>query len=177
MNLLRRSLIWVVLGLGVLAIVVAGIGMTMEADYQVTRQATFASTPEEIWTIINRFDQTPRWRSDVHGVGLEPGTPIRFVELGDGGPLPLEVQEQEPLQKLVLVAEDPTLRFYGTWTFEFEASEEGTRLSITERGHIDNPLHRFVARTFGDPSETVSTYLVDLGRHLGEEIVPQAPEG
>jgi len=177
MNLLRRSLIWVVVGLGALAIAIAGIGMTMEADHAVTRQATFASTPEEIWTIINRFDQTPRWRSDVHGVELEAGTPIRFVELGDGGPLPLEVQEQEAPNKLVLVAEDPTLRFSGTWTFEIEATEEGTRLSITERGHIDNPLHRFVARTFGDPSETVSTYLVDLGRRVGEEVVPRAAEG
>jgi hypothetical protein len=28
-----------------------------------------------------------------------------------------------------------------------------------------------------DPAATATTYLVDLGRHLGQEVTPEAPAG
>lgn len=177
MDKLRRIAIYAVLALVALALIAAGIGATMDPDHVVAREATFARTPEEVWSVITRFDQTPTWRSNVDGVQIESGDPIMFVEMNEQGPLPLEVTEQEAPTKMVLEATDYTLPFTGKWTFELAAVEGGTTLKITERGTIHNPLFRFVARVFSDPAETAETYLVDLGKHLGEEVTPAAPAG
>ncbi|MCB9716071.1 MAG: SRPBCC family protein [Myxococcales bacterium] len=177
MDKLRRIAIWGVLALGALALVATGIGATMEPSHTVTREAVYSQTPQEVWAVITRFDQEASWRSDVEAVQIESGHPIRFVEMNDQGPLPLEVKEQEAPTKMVLVANDPSLPFTGTWTFVLAPVEGGTRLSVTEHGTVNNPLFRFVARVFSDPAATSETYLVDLGRHFGQEVVPQAPAG
>lgn len=153
----------------------AGIGLFLEPGHTATRQAVYARTPDELWDVITRFDLTPEWRSDVDAIDIESGDPIRFVELGEQGPVPYEVTEQERPHRLVLMTSDPELPFSGSWTFELEPEGGGTRLTITERGTIDNPLFRFMARTFMDPAATANTYLVDLGAHLGQEVTPQAP--
>jgi uncharacterized protein YndB with AHSA1/START domain len=173
MNKLHKLILWAFIAVVGATLVMAGVGATMEPSHVASRQAVYARTPEEVWDVITRFDQAPRWRTDVDAVEIEAGDPIRFVEMGAQGPLPLEVTEQERPHRLVLMAADPSLPFTGSWTFELEAVEGGTRLTVTERGSIDNPLFRFVARLFMDPASTVTTYLVDLGHHLGEDVTPQ----
>jgi uncharacterized protein YndB with AHSA1/START domain len=175
MNNLRKLALWAFLAVVGATVLAAGIGMFLEPSHVASRQAVFARTPEEVWDVITRFDRSPQWRTDVDAVEIESGDPIRFVEMGPQGPLPLEVTEQERHQRLVLMAADPSLPFTGSWTFELEPVDGGTRLTITERGTVDNPLFRFMARLFMDPSATATTYLVDLGRHFGEEVTPQVP--
>lgn len=175
MNKLRKLALWAFIAVVVAMLVMAGIGATLEPTHVATRQAVYARTPEEVWAVISRFDQSPEWRTDVDGVVIESGDPIRFVEMGPQGPVPLEVTEQERPHKQVLTTADPTLPFSGTWTFELAAVAQGTRLTVTEVGTLDNPLFRFVSRVFMDPAATASTYLVDLGRHFGEEVTPAPP--
>lgn len=175
MNKLRKLALWAFVGVVALVLAMAGIGATMEPSHVAARQAVYARSPDELWDVITRFDRTPSWRTDVDAIELESGDPIRFVEMGPQGPLPLEVTEQERPRRLVLTAADPSLPFSGTWTFELQPTDGGTRLTITERGTIDNPLFRFMARLFMDPSATATTYLTDLGRHLGEDVTPQPP--
>ena len=175
MNKLRKLALGAFLAVVVVTVLAAVIGMFLEPTHVASRQAVFARTPEEVWKVITRFDRTPQWRSDIDAVEIESGDPIRFVEMGPQGPLPLEVTEQERPSKLVLMATDPSLPFTGSWTFVLEPVDSGTRLTITERGTIDNPLFRCMARLFMDPSATATPYLVDLGRHVGEEVTPQPP--
>lgn len=175
MEKLRKLALWgfvAVVGLTVLAAV---IGMFLEPGHVATRQAVYARPPGELWDVVTRFDLTPQWRSDVDAVDIESGDPIRFVELGEQGPVPYEVTEQDRPRRLVLMTADPELPFSGSWTLELEPVEGGTRLTLTERGTVDNPLYRFMARTFMDPAATATTYLVDLGRHLGQEVTPAPP--
>lgn len=175
MNKLRKLALWAfLLVLGVTALA-AGIGMFLEPSHVATREAVYARTPDEVWDVIIRFDRAPQWRSDVEAVEIESGDPIRFIEVSDQGPVPFEVTEQERPTKLVLMIADPELPFSGSWTFVLAPVDGGTRLTITERGRIDNPLFRFMARAFMDPAATANTYLVDLGRHFGEQVTPQAP--
>lgn len=177
MNKLQKLALWAFLAVAGLVIVAAVIGAFLEPSHVATRSAVLARTPDEVWQVITRFDRTPEWRSDVDFVQIESGDPIRFVELSDQGPVPFEVTEQERPTKLVLMTADPELPFSGSWTFELAPAPGGTRLTITERGTIDNPLMRFAARVFMDPAATATTYLVDLGRHLGQEVTPEAPAG
>ena len=155
--------------------IAAVAGLMMDANHAVTREAVYSRSPEEIWSVITRFDETPTWRSDVQSVRIESGAPVRFVELGGQGPLPLEVTEHDAPRRLVLMASDLDLPFSGSWTFELAKVDGGTRLSITESASIGNPIVRFVSHTFLDPADMAETYLVDLGRHLGEEVSPQPP--
>lgn len=175
MHKLRTLVLWAFVAVVGLVVLMAIVGATMEPSHVATRQAVLARTPDEVWDVITRFDETPSWRTDVDAVEIESGDPIRFVELGAQGPLPMEVTEQERPRRLVLMAMDPSLPFTGAWTFELEPVDGGTRLTITERGTIGNPLFRFVGRLFMDPAATVNTYLVDLGRHFGQELTPQPP--
>jgi uncharacterized protein YndB with AHSA1/START domain len=174
-NKLGKLALWAFLGVVAATLVAAVIGATMEKSHVATRQAVYARTPNEVWEVITRFDRTAQWRTDVDAVEIESGDPIRFVEMGPQGPLPLEVTEQDPPHKLVLLAADASLPFSGSWTFELAPVEGGTRLTITEQGSIDNPLFRFMARVFMDPAGTANTYLVDLGHHFGEEVTPAPP--
>lgn len=175
MNKLRKLALLAFIAVVVAMLVMAGIGATLEPTQVATRQAVFGRTPEEVWVVISRFDRSPEWRTDVDGVVIESGAPIRFVEMGPQGPVPLEVTEQERPHKQVLMTADPTLPFSGAWTYELVPVDEGTRLTLTEERTLDNPLYRFVARVFMDPAATVDTYLVDLGRHFGEDVQPAPP--
>jgi uncharacterized protein YndB with AHSA1/START domain len=174
-NKLGKLALWAFLVVVVATLVAAVIGATLEESHVATRQAVYARTPNEVWAVITRFDRTADWRTDVDAVEIESGDPIRFVEMGPQGPLPLEVTEQERPHKLVLLAADASLPFSGSWTFELAPVEGGTRLTVTEQASIDNPLFRFMARVFMDPADTANTYLVDLGHHFGEEVTPAPP--
>lgn len=175
MNKLRTLALWAFFAMVGVTALAAGIGMFLEPSHVATREAVYARTPDEVWDVIIRFDRAPQWRSDVEAVEIESGDPIRFIEVSDQGPVPFEVTEQERPTKLVLMIADPELPFSGSWTFVLAPIDGGTRLTITERGSIDNPLFRFMARAFMDPAATANTYLVDLGRQFGEQITPQAP--
>ncbi len=177
MKTLRRILLWAVVALVVLALVATAIGFTFEEDHVVAREAVYTQSPKRIWSVINRFDLAADWRSDVDAVVIESNDPIRFIEMQSTGPLPMEVVEQEAPEKLVVMIADPDLPFSGTWTFELSPVDNGTRLTITERGAVSNPLMRFMARTFMDPNATADTYLVDLGLYLGDNVTPAAKEG
>lgn len=175
MNKLRTLAIGSFIGVVALLVVATVVGLLMEPGHTVTRQATYAVAPEQLWQVITRFDQTPSWRSDIEAVQIESGDPIRFVEMGSQGPMPMEVTEQEAPRRMVIMASDPSLPFTGSWIFELRPAEDGTRLTLTEQGSIANPLFRFVAHVFMDPAESTDTYLVDLGRHLGQDVTPEPP--
>ncbi len=175
MDKLRPLLIGSIVALIALVVVAAVGGMLMEPSHTVTREATYAQAPEQLWRTITRFDETPKWRSTVQSVQLESGTPVRFVEMGDDGPVPMEVTEYDAPRRLVLMSTNPDMPFSRAWTIELTPVEDGTRVTLTESASIENPMVRFVSHTFLDPAEPTNTYLIDLGRHLGEAVTPQPP--
>jgi hypothetical protein len=65
---------------------------------------------------------------------------------------------------------DPKLPFGGTWTYEVIPSEGGTRLRITERGEVYNPIFRFISHFIIGQTRTMDEYLAALGRKYGEAI-------
>lgn len=97
-------------------------------------------------------DGRPAWReTDQHGQVI-----------------PFEVIEWNPRQKLVTRIADPNLPFGGTWTFELEPSHSGTTLRITERGVVNNPIFRFMARFVFGYTATMEEYLHSLGKKFGD---------
>jgi hypothetical protein len=76
------------------------------------------------------------------------------------------IVEQAPPRRLVTRVADPELPYGGTWTFELEPEESGTRLTITERGQIHNPIFRVIARFVFGYAATMESYLDELEARL-----------
>jgi hypothetical protein len=47
-----------------------------------------------------------------------------------------------------------------------------TRVTITERGWVSNPLFRFVSRFIMGQTSSMETYLRSLGKHFGRATTP-----
>jgi hypothetical protein len=171
---------WVFIVLGVLALLVASafaIGFVVPREHTASRAAVYQQPPAAIWEAITRFEDFPRWRSGLEGVRAHQtssGTRA-WVETSSFGDLPLEVVEEEAEQKLVLRIASADLPFGGTWTYLLEPAGEGTRLTITEHGFIDNALFRFMARFVFGYTKTIEDYLLDLGRKFGQEVALESP--
>ena len=46
-----------------------------------------------------------------------------------------------------------------TWTFELAADADGTRVTLTERGEVDNPIFRFLSRFVFGQTGTIDSCL------------------
>jgi hypothetical protein len=82
--------------------------------------------------------------------------------------------ESVPPQRLVSRIADERLPYGGTWTYELAPAGDGTRLTITERGEIYNPVFRFVARFVMGHTATMNGVLRALGARHGERVTPGA---
>jgi hypothetical protein len=59
---------------------------------------------------------------------------------------------------------DPDQPFGGTWTFELTRAGAGTRVTITERGEVYNPIFRFLSRFVFGHTATLESCLLALER-------------
>lgn len=78
---------------------------------------------------------------------------------------PFEIVERAPPGRLVTRVADG-LPYGGTWTFELAPEGGGTRLTITERGEVHNPIFRVLARFVFGYAATMEAYLEDLAARL-----------
>jgi uncharacterized protein YndB with AHSA1/START domain len=165
---------WVLIGVGVLAGIIALVAITgafLPRDHLAARSMRYRESPDVIWAAITNYQDFPKWRSGMQKVEPLPskdGKPAWRETDAHGQVLPLEVIEWNPPHKLVTRIADPNLPFGGTWTYELEPTDGGTTLRITERGVVDNPIFRFMARFAFGYTATMEEYLRSLGRKFGE---------
>jgi hypothetical protein len=58
--------------------------------------------------------------------------------------------------------------FHGSWTFDLAPEEGGTRLTVTERGVMENPIFRGMM-LFHDNEKTAREFVAALEKRLGEK--------
>jgi uncharacterized protein YndB with AHSA1/START domain len=168
MTLIRAGL----LTLGALAAFVAAVavvGMSLPRDHVEARSATLAASPETVFAAIADVGGYAAWRRSLSAVEVLP--PVdgrgRWVEVSGGDRIAMEQVEREPPHRLVTRIADPDLPFGGTWTFELAPAGSGTRLTITERGQIRQPIFRAVARFVFGYGATMETFIDELRARLG----------
>jgi hypothetical protein len=61
--------------------------------------------------------------------------------------------------------------FGGRWIYQLERTADGTKLTVTEDGWIDNKFIRTIARVIGY-HRTLDSYLTAIGRRLGSPTGP-----
>ena len=157
----------VVLILGGLLALIAGIGASLPVEHMATRTASLKATPQQVWDVIAG---PPTWRPDViryEELPARDGHRV-WIEYGKAdSKMTYEVVESDPPQKLVTRIADPHLPFGGTWTYEITPSAGGSTLTITENGEVYNPIFRFISRYVTGYTATMDRYLQALESRLG----------
>jgi hypothetical protein len=163
---------WVVLIVGILVglvVLMALVGFLLPVGHVASRSVVVRGAPDQVWATITDVQGFPTWRTDVTSVRPLPdqnGHP-RWEERGTNGTIVYEVVERAPPRRLVSRIASTGLPFGGSWTYELTPADSGTRVSITERGEVYNPIFRFLSRFVFGQTATMDSFLKDLGRKHG----------
>lgn len=168
--------IWILVGVVVgLPVVGSLVGMLLPRDHVARMAISLLSPPERVWALVSDVGGTARWRTDIVKVEMKKGggDTIRFVESSGRGEVTFEVESQNPPRRQVTRIVDEGQPFGGTWTWELEPQDGGTRLTLVEAGFIKPPLFRVLGKLFFKPTATMEAYLRALAKALDETATPQ----
>ena len=160
---------------GGLVALMAFVGALLPRDHVAIRTASFRQAATTLYATARDFSALPSWRRAVQSAELLPAHAGRecYREVSGHGVVTYLVLDDTPGQRLVVQIADRELPFGGTWTFEFLPAADGTTVRITERGFVNNPLWRFLARFVFGYGASLEDYLRDLGRKFGENVTPR----
>lgn len=167
----------VVLGAVILVVVVVvAIGYTLPVEHTARRTVVIGASDSAVWSAITDVATFPSWREKVQSVEVLPPVDGRqsWREKGSDGAITYAVMRAEPPRRLVTRIADRNLPFGGEWEYELAPVGDGTRVTITERGEVYNPVFRFVSRFVMGHTATIDDYLRALGRKFGQEIEPSS---
>jgi hypothetical protein len=121
MKWVLRIVVSLIAVLGVLAIV----GYFLPVAHEASRSSDLNASPETVFALISDLKNYPTWwpENEVNAEVVESAPPSRFVTR--------------------IVGESA---FGGTWTMAIVPTPTGSRLTITERGEIYNPIFRTLAK-------------------------------
>ena len=157
--------------------VVIIVGAMLPRDHVAAMTARVAATPDVVWSVLIEPAAFPKWRSDIKTVEILAPTPAgpSWREKSSQGAITFVIDTAEVPRRLVTRIADKNLPFGGSWEYVVEADgAASSRVTITERGSIYNPVFRFVSRFIMGHTATIDTYLRALGKHFGEEPRPTA---
>ena len=158
----------VVLGLAVIT-----VGALLPRDHMAVSSAIIAAPPHDVWNALTDVEQFPKWRAVTEVQRLDTnGGPRRWREVSRFGSLSFEEVEAISPRRLTSRITDTDQGFGGTWTWEIAAVPEGSRVTVTERGFVTNPMFRFLSRFVFGHYATQEEYLRALGRKFGKDVTP-----
>ena len=153
----------VVFALLAIVALIYGTGWMLPVAHTASSTATFAATSQEVYDVVADVAAYPRWWTDVERVEILPPVEgrIRFRQHSTDV-ITMEVVEATPPSRFVTRIADTEQPFGGTWTFEIVPEASGTRLTITERGEVYDPLFRFMSRFVFGHTGTMNSFLGSL---------------
>lgn len=163
MTMARAGLL-VLAALAAFVALVALIGVLLPRHHVEARSATLPGSPEAVFAAIADVGGYAAWRRSLSAIEVLPPVDgrARWIEVSGGDRIAMEQVERASPHRLVTRIADPDLPFGGTWTFELVPDQAGTRVTITERGEIRNPIFRAVARFVFGYGATMETFLTEL---------------
>lgn len=158
----------------VIFVVAAIIGAFVPRDHVAGSSIVLRQPPDTVWRVVRDQDGIPQWwpamRTSVHRVG--PDGKDRWDQSLSGNKMTFVIEADEPPRRLVTRIEPaPGAPFGGSWTFAIAPDGAGSRVTVTERGWIANPVFRFLARFVFGYHRTQESYLQALGKRFGESVV------
>lgn len=164
-----RILKLIALGLVMIVAAVYAIGWLLPVAHVAARSADLGSSPQQIYDVVADVAAYPQWWSEISSVEMLPANQgrIRFREHLSTGAVVMEVIEAVPPSRFVTRIADPDQPFGGTWTFEIAPQNGSTRLTVTERGEVYNPIYRFLSRFIFGHTGTMESFLAAIERRVG----------
>jgi len=165
-------LLAVMVGLGLIVVV---LGYLLPVRHEVVVSARVPATPEQVWGALTDVSAYPTWRGDVQSVDIVPTDSghVAWRETGKNGAISYVIEQAEAPRRLVTRITDKSLPFGGSWEYDVAPDGVGSRVQITERGEVYNPVFRFVSRFIMGHTATASAYLKALGARFGAAVTPQ----
>jgi uncharacterized protein YndB with AHSA1/START domain len=161
---------WLAIGLGTLvglALLITIVGAVRPADHTASITVRLDRPRAEVWATITDFTGTPVWFSEVKSSERIADVDGRPAWKENVGGFDATLVERERVEGTRIAREIlPSGSFSGTWTYELADDGTGTRLTITERGHVGNAFFRGMM-VFMDPTKTMRQYAEALGARLG----------
>jgi hypothetical protein len=123
---------------------IAVVGWLLPVNHEASRSAEFGKPPDAVFALLSDLKNYPSWwpEGTVKVVVVENVPPVRFVTRID----------------------EPDEPFGGTWTIEIAPTPSGSRVTVTERGEIYNPIFRALARFVFGYTGTMESFLAAAGR-------------
>ena len=118
--------------------VIAIVGYVLPVNHEVSRSGDFDHPPETVYALIADLPNYRAWwpENDTTVEVVEAVPPSRFVTR--------------------IVGETA---FGGTWTMEIVPTVSGSRLMVTERGAVYNPIFRTLAKYVFGHTSTMESFL------------------
>ena len=180
---------WIAIAVGVIVaivVLIVMIGSLLPRDHVATVSARISATPSNVWAVISQPDGFTSWRSDLTRVEMLPSTPsgASWREHSRNGAMTMVIESAESPRRMVTRIVDKDLPFGGRWEYDIlPDGADASRVTVTERGWVSNPIFRFVSRFVMGHTATLDAYLRALGKHFGTEPTPTvvattgAPDG
>jgi Polyketide cyclase / dehydrase and lipid transport len=164
-------IIVVLLGIAVATILI--IASRLPAQHTASKSIRLKKKPADVYALVFDFASASSWRPDVKNVEMLDNIDgrIRYRENSSHGAVTYEVAENVSGEKIVTRIVDLDLGYSGSWTYQFEAIPEGTRMRITEDGTVSNLLFRFMARYVFGYTSTMESYLKAVAKRFGEDAI------
>lgn len=140
-----RWILWGVVSLVAVIGVIALVGYFLPVAHEASRSAEFNKPPETVYALVSDLKKYSTWW---------PENQTR-----------VEIVEAVPPSKFVTRIVDET-DFGGIWTMEIVPTTTGSRLTITERGEIYNPIFRTLAKFVFGHTSTMESCLAAAKRQL-----------
>jgi uncharacterized protein YndB with AHSA1/START domain len=170
---------WALIIVGALVgivILIAIVGAILKRDHVATMSASIAAPPDKVWSALVDVGAYPTWRPDVQKVEVLSPAPLSWREHTTQGAMTFAIEEFQPPRRMVARIQDKDIPFGGAWEYQLAPDPSDpakTRVTITERGWVSNPIFRFVSRFVMGHYGTLDSYLRALGRKFGTDGLPQ----
>jgi uncharacterized protein YndB with AHSA1/START domain len=163
-----RTVVWILGSLVSVIAIIAIIGWLLPVGHVASRSAVVAAPPQAVFDTITDVETFPVWWKDISRVEMLPpeNGRARFRQHSSTGAMVMEVIERTPPSRFVTRIADPDQQFGGTWTWEIGPEGAGSRLTITERGEVYNPIFRFISRFIFGHTTTIDSCLAALQSRL-----------
>ena len=170
-----KVIVAILLALGAMVAIVALLGGRLPVGHVASRSAVIGAPTDVVFNTMTDFGTGPSWRSGLKSVTVTMDAATgrqRVTEVSKMGTMTMEVGQLVPPTRFVTRIVDEDLPYGGAWAWALEPQGNFTRVTITEHGEVYNPIFRFIAKYIMGHNGTMDTYLMDLGRKFGSEVVP-----
>lgn len=163
---------WILFVMAAIAAVIVAVivgGLVTPRDHAVARTVRVPAAPGDVWHTVRNVGAYSDWRHEIeHAEVIDADQPqVRWRETSTRGSVSFGVTREDAPHTMSARILDDDLPFTGEWTWHVAADGTGTRVAITERGSVSNPVFRFIGAHFIGYTKSIDAYLSALAAHHG----------